>query len=111
MSWGHCGGSNLTKVMFGLSLDVAYKYRQAEITPLWGLLQQLFVVFVCKCECANETVCVCVALPSRGSLHSVFPDHPEIFCGRPAGIKRSFFYLCFSGIETVNRFSVMLIGR
>lgn len=53
MSWGRCGGSNLTKVTLGLSLDVTFQYRQAEITSLREVVQHLFVV------CAGVHVCMC----------------------------------------------------
>lgn len=65
MSWRCRGGSNVTKVKHGLSLD-ASSSGDAEIKSLWEILEQLMAVCLCVCvevcKCAREIESVRVSV-------------------------------------------------
>lgn len=80
MSRGHCGGSNMAKVTLGHSLDDNFLYGQRLDLCMRCMFQHILVA------------CVQV-LPVQGPVRSASPDHPNLFYGRPAGIKYGFSFL------------------
>lgn len=69
----------MAKVTLGLSLDVNFLYGQRLHLCMRCIFQHVLVA------------CVRV-LPVQGPLRSAFPDHPNLFYGRPAGIKCWFLF-------------------